>query len=193
MDNFIRILEALLSWPVAFLIVSLVVIKQFGREVRVYLSNVIRIKLPGGTELERQPISTSEKAPIFTTKPDEGMYTGKSKKIANFVNELLENKKITSSDLESEFNQAYIVGHIYKFLYLNEFFVDKTKNILRLLRKKQSFSREEFEELVEPVIESFQEEENIFSIFLKFGMISKNNETYSVTKQGTLFVELYCA
>jgi hypothetical protein len=193
MDNFIKILEILLSWPVAFLIVSLVVIKNFGREVRVYLSNVIRIKLPGGTELERQPISSPETVPILATKPDDNKYTGVQKKIANFVNEELKRTKIQSSDLENEFNKAYIGGHIYKFLYLNEFFVDKTKAILRLLSEKQSFSREEFDEIVEPVIKSYQEEETIFNLFIKFGMVSKNNVTYSVTKQGSLFVELYCA
>lgn len=76
-DNLIKILELLISWPVALVAITVYLSTNFKAEVSKYISQVVKLKLPGGTEIERQIIAPSKDIDAISNVSFETDYSKK--------------------------------------------------------------------------------------------------------------------
>lgn len=178
-DNFISVLELLISWPAAILIITVYLSHNFKSEVSQCLSQVVKLKLPGGTEIERQIIVPSKDLDAISNVNYETDY---SKKMSQFVEEKLN----SDNDSKLSLKDAIVGGYLYKHAYLNDFFVDDTKRLLSLAVDKSPLSLSELLELSAGLGISNDQACLMLELFKKFQLSKEKKGKYEFNQEAML-------
>ena len=144
MENFIKILEVTLSWPVAVLVIFVIFFVKFNVAIEAFLKNIKSIKTPWGGEVQTQ---TQTQTISNDAEKEKGRYISpeEEKKLEEGIRNLLERDQLTLSQkekLEQEVEKAYNSVRHWKFTYLNIFFIPITKQVLNWAATIKNFDKQ---------------------------------------------------
>ncbi len=172
-DEFLELSSILFSWPVAIMIIFLIFISRFRTSIDTFLRNIRSVKYRG---LEIQgSIAESE-------SPDEGS--------AN-IKQLIKSHKRANEEkrgLEQKIDKAYTEMYLWKFQYLNYFYVLNTKSVLQWF-SSQSQTEHYFHILWYQIIPDVQQRKTILDVLLEHGMLEKVGEKIQITPEGKAFLQ----
>jgi len=190
--------KAILSWPVAILILSLIFIFRFSEEIKEFLKHA-RFFKAGPVEIESQ----AEIAKV-----------AKSKKHTRRINQDLQHRGVTLNEeqikqLETEFtklteessakdreikNKEQLINYLiyrselYEFLYLSLFLVQNSKFVLLWFYSQVGATKELFALNFQSSIVSPLEREAIFNALLNNGLIELSGLSYKISEKGIRFL-----
>jgi len=188
---FLGVGDAVLSWPVAVVVVALVFFKRFGAGLDFFLRNIGSMKLPGGVEIQSQAATPKES----TSAGDDGSITLTSDQQAalqGFVTELEQRQKLTEIDksrLEEQFQEALRASVSWKFRYLTFYLVPNSKQVLYWFSQRSPQSRSDFHTLWGLVIPHAHERDTILRVLLEHGLLHETDESLQITQEGYSFLQ----
>lgn len=191
-------ITALLSWPVAVFVISIILLNKFSEEISSFLRNT-RIFKAGPVELQSQ------------LQTEAGT---KSKKTSKKINQSIAKKGIVLTDeqikqLEVEFNKLsqetssqdeqiknkdqlieYLAvrSELYEFMYLNLYLVQNTKLVL-LWFNVQPFTKDFFNLSFQNTIPNPMEKEAIFNALLNNQLTKAAAGNFKITEKGFRFLK----
>ena len=188
MNTFIKLLEVILSWPVAVLIIFVIFFVKFRVAIEAFLKNIKSIKTPWGAEVQTQTISND-------AKKEKGRYItlDEEKKLEEGIRNLLEQDQLTRSQkkqLEQEVEKAYSYTRHWKFTYLNTFFVPITKQILNWAATQKNFDKQ-FYHLIWALSIPEESQRNIILDVLTYNSMLETLDgiNYKITSHGYDFLQ----
>ncbi len=188
MDTIIELLEVLLTWPVAVLIICLTFFIKFKEAINVFLKNIKSIKTPWGGEVQTQVSSTE-------AKPAGGRYVtpDEEQRIEQAVRGLLEESRLTQQQkeqLEKEVANANNFAKYWKFTYLNTFFVPLTKQVLRWAADIKNFNKHGYH-LIWAIAIPEESQRNVIIDVLSYNYMLETSDgiNYKITPHGYEFLQ----
>ena len=192
-DEFVKIASLFISWPVAVTIVALVFFSRFREPLAFFLRNIRSVNFPGGAvQVQSQPAGTSDGneegstgVPTFSAEQTEH--------ISQFIAELQQEHDLVNKakeDLKEEVRKAYNESYGWKFVYLNQFFVYNTKQVLLWFSNQGSpQSRQLFHQAWQQFIPSFNQRDVILEMALRFNMLESDGINLNITTEGYYFLQ----
>jgi len=187
MENFLKFLQIILSWPVAVLVIFVLFFFKFKSAIETFLRNIKCIKTPWGAEIQSQSGSEETKTEGRLVSPEEEQnLQTEIKKLLNESHLNLQQKE----QLRTELKRVYDAAFAWKFSYLNLFYVYKTKQVLLSVAHLQTFSKEFYHNGWKTLIQDEAERNTILDVLASNGMLSTiDGVHYKVTDQGYRFLE----
>ena len=186
---FMNVVSLVLSWPVAAIIITLIVVSRFGSHLDMFFAELARMKLPGGVELERQrpaPLNASPSAgsdetraatpapaPVTTSSSRGGRTLGREPARADSGGS-------TSPDSEAR---------LWKFRHLSTFYVWNTKTILNWFRSAELGDRSQYHAVWGPRIPDETQRAVILSVLRQADFLEEAGDRYYVTDEGNDFLD----
>mgnify|MGYP001596312094 CR=1 FL=1 len=194
-------LEIILTWPVAFGVVSLIFIFKFSEEIRKFLNDIIYIKA-GGVEAHRQ--SQVEQNQDLKEKIEENLENEGITITQDQLNELEDSIAYLSKEKEEKdkevLNKENLIKYyqeraeVYEFNYLSNFLVNNSKQALLWFYKQYNYSSTKENFLLNFTL-SFNipnpsnEKEIIFNVLLVNQLIVLQNGLYVISEKGEKFLK----
>ena len=190
-DIIVKLLSVILSWPVAIITIVLVFVYKFRDSINYFLKNIGSMKLPGGVEIQSQTPSSSESEGSETD--DTLKLTSQEQQYLNKYLKELESAKTASEEERDVYKELYdqelYNAIVWKFKYLNMFFVPNTKLILLWFAQNPFKNRNSYHTAWQTNIQSKEQREIILNVLKQNGMIKVSEGTINVTSEGYAFLE----
>ena len=176
-----KVVELVLSWPVAVFLVTLVFFTRFRNAIDYFLHNIGIMKLPGGVEIQSQ-----------TAMPEKSTEE-QQQELAKFIIEDLQQEQLRGEtereQLQEQFRSALYESLQWRFRYLRIFLVYNTKRVLRWFAEAQAKSRAEFDILWSPTIPEERERDAILRALLENELLEENRNILRITELGYAFLQ----
>jgi hypothetical protein len=186
MDTIIKLLEVLLTWPVAVLIICLTFFIKFKDAISIFLKNIKSIKTPWGGEVQTQSTSAEIKAEAgHYISPEE------ERKLEESVRKLMTDNQLTMQEkeqLKNEVEKAYNFARYWKFSFLNQFYVFKTKQVLQWFSRFANVTKDIYHENWKNLIDE-TERNTILDVLTNNYMLVSDGINYQITPHGFDFLE----
>ena len=191
-DTFVRLASLLISWPVAIMVIALVVLSRFRASIDFFLRNIRAVNFPGGNvQVQSQPSGTGD-----AKEEDPGdtiqLSQEQSEELSKFISELQQNLNLASKekgDLEQQVIHAYRQAYEWKFAYLNTFYVLNTKNVLSWFSRFSPQTKQFFNQYWQQTIPDNDERNVILDVLVQYGMLQSDGINYQITTQGYHFLQ----
>jgi hypothetical protein len=181
-DLFIKLVSTVLSWPRAVAVICLVFFFLFQSSIRLFLEQIVSVKLPGGAEFLLQ----TEKDGSITLSSEE------MEKITTIIDDLIRQKQLTGDQkklYEEALLKEYRNSAYWKFQYLSLYFVPNTKNVLKWISQSRVKNRIEFHRNWETLIPNQSKRDIILTVLLENQMIKEEITGLSITPEGNVFLQ----
>ena len=187
MDTFIRLLEVILSWPVTVLIIFVIFFVKFKVAIEAFLKNIKSIKTPWGAEVQTQTISND-------TEKEKGRYITpqQEEQLEKTIKQLIEESKLNQQDktrLETEIAKAYEFAKYWKFTYLNNFFVLKTKQVLNWIAGLGKIDILQYHMVWSLSMQNVNERNTTIDVLTQNNMLLFDGVNYEITSHGYEFLQ----
>jgi uncharacterized integral membrane protein len=190
-DSVLKFIGIIISWPVALTIISLIFIFRFRGALDYFLRNIRSVNFPGGTiNVQKESIEIEEfdkeKSELISFTPEE------TDEIAGIIRDLQDKQTVAAeskSRLENKLQEAYYYVTIWKFAYLNLFFVPNTKNVIEWFSRNQAQTRSVFHECWQNVIADAIEREKILEVAITHGILESDGNNIHITRHGFSFLQ----
>lgn len=191
-DIFVRLASLLISWPVAIIVLALVILSRFRASIDFFLRNIRAVNFPGGNvQVQSQPSGTGD-----AKEEDPGdaiqLTHEQSEELSKFISELQQNLNLASKekgDLEKQVIHAYRQAYEWKFAYLNSFYVLNTKNVLSWFSRFSPQTKQSFNQCWQQTIPDNDERNVILDVLVQYGMLQSDGISYQITTQGYHFLQ----
>jgi len=190
-DTFLRLSELLLSWPVAIIVIVVLLITRFHDAVDHFLRNC-RVSLPGGAEIQSQQAAgdppDQNELPAGCT-----ILTAEQQQNINQLFTGLKNQtELDAGDIQrlnDELNRAYDLAIHWKFDYLNLFLVPMTKEVLFWFSQQTvSLSEATYNTSWQTLIPDQSQRTTILNVLVRFGSVTNVGNLISITQTGRGFL-----
>lgn len=194
-------LEIILTWPVAFGLVSLIFIFKFSEEIRKFLNDIIYIKA-GGIEARRE--SQVNQSQDLKEKIEENLENEGITITQDQLNELEANIAYLSKEKEEKdkevFDKENLIKYyqeraeVYEFSYLSNFLVNNSKQALLWFYNQPNYRSTKENFLIGFLLPVFishpdREKEVIFNALLNNQLIVLEEGLYAITYKGEAFLK----
>lgn len=182
----IEILKIVVSWPMAIVLIAFAIGVTFHSQIGGLLSRMVRGKGPGGWELEFQhatealPESSSH---AISLTPEQ------LQQINHEFEQLRQQQQTTESNAINLIIQREQQALYWKFRFLEEFFVHKTKMLLRWVDDGLIPSRESFMSYCLSHGYDPEESGTILGILVGFGMLVEEQGRLHITSEGRQYLQ----
>ena len=186
-----HLLTVFISWPVAAVVIALLVLKRFGASLEAYLRNVAIMKLPGGIELQRQAATGN----VASAHGPEGSITlskDQQEELRQFLQlgwQEAEEQTAQREALEERWKEATVDVLKWKFHYLQSIYVPRTKQVLQWFAQSRVDSNDHFHSLWAPFIPDAKERGTILDVLLDYGMLKHDKTGITISLEGYTFLQ----
>lgn len=185
------LVPAIISWPVAALVIALIFFTRFQAAFDYFLRNISTVKIPG-VELQTQPPATAG-----AVKPPEEnvmkLTPEQQNKLNNFIQGLANAHDLATTEkdrYQQLCSDAMLQGLFWKFNYLNLLFVPTTKQVLLWFSKTATpLPRQEFHDKWKTSIFDFGQRDTILNLLVQYGMLQESGTRLSLTPEGYSFLQ----
>ncbi len=191
MDEFIRILGIVLSWPVCVLIIAFTFGATFREQISIFIRNISGIRFPGGTEI----LSQVKKYPAEAKEVGEEVEERESK-IRVLSEELessfeeLESSLLDKEKLETLLQLKDAQAAFWEFRYLDLHLVYNTKHVLVWFSRTNAITRAQFHSLWSaPFIQEYSERNAIIEALLSYQLVIEATGFISITDKGRRYIQ----
>lgn len=188
-ESFVKLAELLISWPIVVAFLAMVILTRFKCAIADLLRNIRSVSFPGGS-VQTQPVGPSKSASdsaggtISLTSEEQALFReyieNLQQRVADYSDQQI--------DLQKQLSDAQYSSYMWKFSYLNIFYVLNTKRVLRWFSENPSQSNHYFHvmwlsEIPDPIHRA-----TILDVLIHFGMLQVQDGTLSVTEEGEYFL-----
>lgn len=193
--------KAILSWPPIFFIISLIFITKFKESIKVFLENIVSIKVGPFETSQRQTKELKEKIndQITENLQEQGITLSREqiKQIDEVFSNLTKEKETKELEIanKDQVIQYFIErSELYEFAYLSLYLVYNSKNALFWFYNQTSSSstKDNFISqfiLSSPIINPLPEKEVIFNALLVNGLLDQLGALFKVSDKGIRFLK----
>jgi hypothetical protein len=176
-------IKVVLSWPVAILILGLILFTRFHDAVDSLIRNVKSVKLPGGSKIQTwaAPAVGAGTTPPREGRTITGSATATGRGTATAKAEVI--KAGASSGAEALSDELR-----WKFSYLANFFVPNTKRVLLWFHEKGELDRVDYHAFWSSLIPGLDQATVILGVLLQYGMLKDERGTLRMTDEGSKFL-----
>lgn len=185
------LLNTVLSWPVATIVVAVLFIFRFRSSIDELLSNIASMRFPGGIEIQSHvqapasDVDEIEESNISIPESD-------LKEMDSSIVPLDESEGISKEELQmiqNEYRHKVEECKLWKFQYLNLFFVQQTKNVLNWFSKSAPRTRQQYNLIWAPYIPNQEQRKVILEVLIQNGMLEESNGIIRITQEGHSFLQ----
>ena len=170
-SDFIKLLTVIFSLPTVTLIITLYFFTRFHDAIESLLKNISSMKVPGGFEFQRQ----NQVPPTVVEGENKELF------------KIQENKKLP--DNEKRYSDLLSSVKYWRFSYLNQFFVQETKNVLLWFSRSTPLTRQSFDIIWTPYILDQNQRNLILSVLLQNNMVSEKDGLIKISEEGLSFLQ----
>lgn len=194
-------MKVFISWPVVFLIVTLIFIAKFKESIKLFLENIASIKVGPFEASQRQTKIPEEKIEDQLTEnlQEQGITLSQEQvqQLDEVFNNLSKEKETKEQEIANK-DQAikYFAerAELYEFSYLSLYLVFNSKFALLWFYNQisNSSTKENFNSqfiLNNQVINPFAEKEAIFNALLVNGLLEQNGILFKTSEKGIRFLK----
>jgi hypothetical protein len=190
-DLVFKIFALFISWPVAILIVTLVFFSRFQTAIDYFLRNIRSVNFPGGnvqvqSQAETKPADANTAPGTMVISPEQ------SEQLSRYIQGLQQQNLAATAvkqDIEQRLIQASTESIIWKFSYLNLFYVPQTKQVLYWFAYSSPQTRQSFNLAWQPYIQDSNQRGVILDVLLQFNMLKMDNMNIGITPEGHGFLQ----
>ena len=191
-ESYVKIIGLLISWPVVATFISIMVLTRFREAIDVFLRNIRSVSFPGGN-VQTQTAGPANAEPTGNS-PAGGLNltSEQQNQIRNYIKDLQNSVAASSAqqiDLQKQLSDAQYLSYMWKFSYLNLFYVPITKQILLWLSAYQEQSIQNFHLTWQPQIPDQTQRNTILDVLIHFRMLHVQDSILSVTQEGQSFLQ----
>lgn len=172
-ESFVKLAELLISWPIVVVFLAMVILTRFKGAIADLLQNIRSVSFPGGN-VQMQPVGPSDAA---------------SSEEQTQIREYIATLQQSRDDLQKQLSDEQYSSYMWKFAYLNLFYVPITKEILHWFSITLPLSIQDFHLIWQPRIPDSTYREIILNALIYFQMLQVQNATLSVTLEGEYFLQ----
>ena len=178
-ESFVKLVELLISWPMVIAFLAMIILTRFKSAIDHLLRNIRSVSFPGGniqTQAAGDSTDGSEDSDSIReyTNSQQPHFAAFSGQQQNELQEQLRDAKYSSS--------------MWKFSYLNMFYVPITKQVLLWLSGNPSQTKQNFHLMWQSQIPDPTQRETILNVLIRYGMLQVQATTLSVTNEGEYFL-----
>lgn len=191
-DSFLKLASLFVSWPVAILIIALVVSSRFQASIDIFLRNISAVSFPGGNIQLQTQVAGSGDAKKGEPRDAIRLTKEQSEEIAKFINELRGDLELASKekrDLVQEVISALRQSYEWKFAYLNVFYVSNTKNVLLWFSRSSPQTKQLYHQHWQLSIPDMDQRNIMLDVLVQYGMLQSDGINYQITSQGYAFLQ----
>lgn len=188
--DLIDTLKLFVSWPVAVVAVAYGFMGKFHSALDSYLRSIGLMKLPGGVEIQTDQRASNEAKP--SESPANLVLTPEQEDQLNKIMSSLESANLSVEEknvLEQKFDDMARIAMHWKFSFLNQFFVQNTRNVLHWFSYVQPQSRANYSTLWQSAIPDEEQRQLILNTLLHFGLLTELDGLIRITEQGYSFLQ----
>ena len=191
-ESSVKIIGLLISWPVVVAFISIMVLTRFRESIDAFLRNIRSVSFPGGN-VQTQTAGPAGAGPAGDSPVGGVSLTSEQQdQIRNYIKDLQKSVAASSAqqiDLQRQLSDAQYFSYMWKFSYLNLFYIPITKQILFWLSTNQGQSIQNFHLIWQPQIPDQTQRDTILDVLIHFGMLHVQDSMLSVTQEGQSFLQ----
>lgn len=200
-DLILSYIQVILSWPVAFFVVSVIFIFKFRYSIKIFLENIASIKVGPFEASQHQRKSPTENIEdqVAENLEEQGIKLTKSqlKEIGDAFDNLSKEKERKDTEITNQGQTIkYLLerSELYEFSYLNLLLVQNSKNALLWFHSQfsNSSTKENFmaQYILPPqIVNPIPEREVIFNVLLVNGLLEQNGILFKISEKGVRFLK----
>ena len=177
-------IRVVFSWPVAILVLGLILFTRFHGAVDYFIRNLKSMKFPGGAEIQTQDgPAIPEAATDDSTGPGivEGSATATARGTASARAEVVKSGGRSGTEGLTEEQR-------WKFSYLALFFVPNTKRVLQWFHEKGDVDRADYHAFWSSLIPGVDQSAVILGVLMQYGMLEDSAGRLRITAEGSKFL-----
>ena len=184
-DQTFEMARLLLSWPVVVLVLAFFFLCKFDPQIRCYIENMI-LRLPGGTVIRSQAPPPAEPNPSTAI-----LSPAKREELLRTLGELRAQREWTETErreILAAYQKAVEDIQLWKFNFLNLFYIPRTKDVLRWLRSFPGQTRQSYNTAWESYIPDLTQRGIILDVLFFHSMAREGDGVIRVTAEGEKFL-----
>ena len=190
-EPLVELVGLLISWPIVIAFLAMIILTRFKDAIDYLLRNIRSVSFPGGNVQTQAVGPSNTDSAGDSTDGTISLTREKQAQIREYIENLQQSVATSSAektDLQKQFSDARYSSYMWKFYFLNIFYIPITKQVLLWLSGNPSQTKQNFHLMWQLHIPDPTQRETILDALIRYGMLQVQDTTLSVTEEGEYFL-----